>query len=160
MDTNKKSFDLIVRTKETFNIYLYNFQMAVTFFFRIRDTINITFIPKMSTKIFSTLTIKKVKIISSTKLIESVLYTLNLKRISLVCSIKERLKAIVTFTSMVAIDFSMRMRQKLVTTIYQGLLGISFEPILAKFYLLSDFDLDTLADVDSLTLGDMDYIIT
>ena len=160
MDTNKKSFDLIVRTKETFNLYLYNFQMAVTFFFRIRDKIRITFVSKLSTKMFSVINIKRIKLIPIAKLRESVFLTINSKRVSISYIVRERLKAVTTILSSVTINYVMRLRQRLVTTLYQGILTITFDPILAKFYLLSDFDLDTLADVDVLTLGDMDYIIT
>ena len=160
MDTNKKSFDLIVRTKETFNLYLYNFRMAVTFFFRIRDKIRITFVSKLSTKMFSTINVKRIKLIPIAKLKESLSLIINSKKISVAYLVKERLQAVTTIVSGVAINYTMRMRQKLVTTLSQGILTISTSPVLAKFYLLSDFDLDTLADVDVLTLGDMDYIIT
>ena len=160
MDTNKKSFDLIVRTKETFNLYLYNFQMAVTFFFRIRDKIRITFVSKLSTKMFSTINVKRIKLIPIAKLKESLSLIINSKKISIAYLVKERLKAVTVIASGVAINYTMRMRQKLVTTLSQGILTISTSPVLAKFYLLSDFDLDTLADVDVLTLGNMDYIIT
>ena len=160
MDTNKKSFNLIVRTKETFSLYLYNFQMAVTFFFRIRDKIKLTFVSKLSTKMFSTINVKKIRLIPIAKLKESISIIINSKKISINYSIKERLKAVVTILSGVTINYTMRMRQKIVTTISQGILTLNTSPVLAKFFLLSDFDLDTLADVDVLTLGDMDYILT
>lgn len=159
MDTNKKSFDLIVRTKETFDLYIHNFQMAVTFFFRIRDTIRLTIVSKLSTKLFSNISIKKIRIISTTKLIESLSPILNIKKVSFLYTIKERLQAFSTIYSGVTIEFSMRMRQKLATTLNQGILSMSLNPLLAKLFLLLDFDLDTLFDVDSLTLGDMDYIL-
>lgn len=160
MDINKKTFDLVVRTRETFSLYLYNFQMAVTFFFRIRDRVRITFVSKLTTKLSTILNLKKVRLIISPKFKESVSLILNLKRVSFVYSIKERLKAITTITTHMPVSLIIRERQKIVSTIKQGILSLTTSPILAKFFLLSDYDLDILGDLDASTLGDMDYIIT
>jgi hypothetical protein len=159
MDANKKSFDLIVRAKETFDLYIYNFQMAVTFFFRIRDKIRLSFIASLITKMITTLSIKKVRLQFSMKLKESVSLILNSKRINISYIFKERLKALVTIVSGATMILNMKLRQKLSTTLHQGILTLSISPILAKFFLLSDFDLDILGDLDVNDLGDMDYII-
>lgn len=160
MDSNKKTFDLILKTREVFNLYVYNFQMALTFLFRIRQKLPITFISSLRTRAYALFVIKKVRFSFVPKFTETLLLTMRARKVRFAYKVSEFLQLFTTINSGLSILLTIRERQKLVTTIYQGVLSLGLDPILAKFFLLLDYDLDILGDLDANTLGDMDYILT
>lgn len=158
MAGNKKSFDLRVVYSKTFPLILSTFDYAVTFLFRIRNKISITFVSQLINKFVQTINLKRIRIIASGKLIGKQTQTINLKRIKMIISTKLigrivsiiRLKKIITFVSTA--------RQKIVSSIIIKKIKFGFTAILATFFTLANHDPSALSVMDVQTLADLDYI--
>jgi hypothetical protein len=156
---NKKSFVLVNRVSQKFSIMLSGFIYAVTFIFRIRPIINLSFIVTSLSKITQTINVKKIAIvISKTKLIANTVQTLNAKKISVIATMKELGKISIIMTSYSPIIAALRGDIKSYSSISNGL-ELAFSPIYAKFTILLELDSQTLGDLDILTLGDIDYTL-
>jgi hypothetical protein len=112
----------------------------------------------MINKFVQTITLKKIKIVASGKLIGKQTQTINLKRIRINISTKIigkmvsviRLKKIIVFVSTA--------RQKILSSIILKKIQFGFTAILATFFTLADHDPSALSVMDVQTLADLDYI--
>lgn len=155
---NSKTFNLIVRTSETFDLIIENFAYAATLLFRIRNKIRITFSPQFFLVMYSTINLRRIRVlISQMKLITSLTQVINLRRVRIILSIKERIKFVSTVYGRVRLSVSSKAIQKVITSIIIKKVSFTMIPILATFYTLGDYDPQILGDLDSLTLGEMDY---
>jgi hypothetical protein len=159
MEINKKTFRLSNKISKSFSMAINNFQMVVTFLFRIRPKIRLGFALRLRTKLVTLLSIKKVRLSAITSLIQNIVQTVSIKKIKLSYVIRERLSSFPTIDVSQNIFYSFSQRQKVSGTISAGILSLVIDPILAKLFLLIDFDLDTLDVLDVQTLGDMDYVL-
>lgn len=155
---NQKTFSLINRISETFSMRLSNFAFATTLLFRIRDKIKIVILPKFSTKMLTTINLRKVKVsIGVVKLITSIIQTINLKKISIVFTMSDRMSFLIDIYGRIRMTISSKAMQKLLSTIVIKKITLSINPVIATFFTLGYFDPEILGDLDTLTLGDMDY---
>ncbi len=155
---NEKSFKLINKVSQSFNLIIANFDFVSTLLTIIRLRLRLTFVYTSVMKFVTTINLKRVRlIISQVKLIQSITQTINVKRIRLIMSSKAIMKAISTFSLRLRIGFISSAIQKLTTTMKTGILRITLDPTIAQFFTLGDFDPEILGDLDVLTLGDMDY---
>lgn len=150
---------MINRTGKSFSILLSGFTYATSLFFSVVMGIPIIFGSSSQAKIFMTLTVKQVKLtISQVKLTTSISQVFELGTIGFTFHLVAELANVATTIYLrKPITFMSSAIQKLVVTLTQHL-PIGFDPTLAEFYILGDFDPDTLGDHDADTLGDMDYV--
>lgn len=160
MNTNKKSFKLINRVSHSFRIFVDGFTFAVTFFFRIRERIRITFISKLRTKLTTTINSRRIRLVMQSKLIANVIQTISSRSIRLTSIAQEIKKAVTTIDSDMLIVFISKATQKAVVAMTQGRFRLITSPVLAQFFTLGTYDPSTLGTLDTETLGDMDYIST
>jgi len=159
MAGNKKSFNLTSVSSKTFNLILSSFDYAVTFLFRIRNKIQITFIASLINKVTQTINLKKIKIlISQVKLIVKPTQTINLKKIKFTAISKLIGKIISIIRIKNVITFISTARQRIVSSIILKKIKIGFTAILATFFTLAYHDPSTLATMDIQTLADLDYV--
>lgn len=159
MAGNKKSFNLTSVSSKTFNLILSSFDYAVTFLFRIRNKIQITFISSLINKVTQTINLKKIKIlISQVKLIVKPTQTINLKKIKFTAISKLIGKIISIIRIKNVITFISAARQKIISYIILKKIKFTFTAILATFFTLAYHDPSTLATMDVQTLADLDYI--
>jgi len=159
MAGNKKSFNLISVSSKNFNLILSSFDYAVTFLFRIRNKIKITFVANLINKFTQTINLKKIRIlISQVKLIVRPTQTLNLKKIKFTIISKLIGKIISIIKIKNVITFTSSARQKIISSIILKKIKFTFTAILATFFTLAYHDPSTLATMDVQTLADLDYI--
>ena len=159
MAGNKKSFNLTSVSSKTFSLILSSFDYAVTFLFRIRNKIQITFIASLINKLTQTINLKKIRIIiSQVKLIVKPIQIFNLKKIKLVAVSKLIGKIISTINIKNTIVFISKAGQKIISLIILKKIKFTFTAILATFFTLAYHDPSTLATMDVQTLADLDYI--
>lgn len=159
MAGNKKSFNLTSVSSKTFNLILSSFDYAVTFLFRIRNKIQITFIASLINKVTQTINLKKIKIlISQVKLIVKPTQTINLKKIKFTAISKLIGKVVSVIKIKNVITFISTARQKIISSIILKKIKFTFTAILATFFTLAYHDPSTLAAMDVQTLADLDYI--
>ena len=155
---NKKTFNLTNKISETFSMAVSQFAFATTLLFRIRDRLRLIILPSFSIKMVSLINLRKIRLIIGTaKLITSITQTINAKRVSLVFSIKERLSSVVSIYGRIPITISSKAVQKAVSTILLKKVTLTIDPVIATFFTLGYFDPKILGDLDTLTLGEMDY---
>jgi hypothetical protein len=160
MAGNQKSFNLISRTTKSFNIILSFFDYAVTFIFRIKPKINLTFVMKAQTKWTQTIAVKRIVMtISKMALTMSQIQDFRIKPIRISGVLKGIVKFVINPKHKLDILFIMKAIQKVVTDLNFKRLRLGFTALLAKFFPLSDYDPDTLASMDTETLVDLDYTV-
>jgi len=156
---NKKTFDVIVRTVKEFNVFLYGFAFATTLLFHIRNSIVIGYITQLITKWTVTFNLKRIRlIISKTSLIQKITQGISARTIKMTIAMRQRINLIAAVTQKHPILFSSKLRQKVFTTISNGVLSLVTSPVVASFFTLGDFDPQILGDLDPQTLGEMDYV--
>src|SRR5688572_19113610 len=133
INVNKKSFDLVVRATKSFSIYINEFAFAVTFLFRIRNSIRLTYIPKFTMKFIQVVNSRRIRITYIMKQIMGFVQTINSRKISIFYSIKETLKSVTVITQSSPILFISKAIQKLLTTMKTGRLTITYSPTLGQF---------------------------
>lgn len=158
INVNKKSFNIVVKATKSFIIYINDFAFAVTFLFRIKNSIRLTYIPKFITKFTQVINSRRIIISYIMKQRLSIIQTINSKRISSTYIIKEILKFTTTIRQSTPIIFVSKGIQKLVTIINQGHLTISYSPTLGQFVLLGTLDPQTLGTLDVQILEDLDFV--
>jgi len=146
-----------VKNTNAFSFILSGFVFAATLFFRIKSKINISFVPKFTTGMFSIINLRRVSISFISKATQKITQTIDAKRISFAITMSEIDKIIASFTQSTPISFIPSSIQKIITNVRAGKLVLSILPTLASFFLLGDYDPDTLATLDASTLGDLDY---
>ncbi len=155
---NEKTFDLTNKVSETFSMIISHFAFATTLLFRIRDRLRLIILPSFSMKMVSLINLRKIRLtIGSTKLITSIMQTINAKRVSFIFSIKERLSSIISIYGRIPITISSKAIQKAISTILLKKITLTINPVIATFFTLGYFDPKILGDLDTLTLGKMDY---
>lgn len=155
---NKISFNLSLIKEKTFGLFVDGFAFATSLFFRIRNTIRITVIPKFTTKMLTTINSRRIRLVfSQVKLITKPVWTLNSRRIRISYTIRENLKAITLIDFSHPMTFVSKGIQKLIVPIKTGILEIDFEPTLGQFVLLGALDPDTLGTLDPEILEDLDF---
>ena len=160
MNKNEKNFRLVNRISKNFQLIIANFEFAATLIANIRQKLNIGFVMSLANRVFSTISLRKIRmVISQVKLITSITQAISSRRVKLAFIVRERMKAVVSVVIKHPILFVSKARQKLVSAIKEGFLHISWVMTLATFFSLGDFDPDTLGTLDVLTLGDMDYTV-
>ena len=158
---NKKSFNLSVVVAKSFDIFVANFQAATTILFEIIERIEITFAASLRGKLLSTINVKRIRILlSQVKLRVSITQTINSKRITASYTFRQLLKAVTIASLRNPLTFISSARQKLITILSSKTVRILTDPILATFYILGNYDPDTLGTMDTETLGDLDYLET
>lgn len=159
MILNKSTFNIVKRAKTTFTVAVDGFRSATTLIFRIRDRIRIAFVATLASQLYATILIKKVRlVISQAKLRVSITQTINLKRVSISYVFKQQMKFVSTIYGRLPIVAISKARQKIVSTIKNGILSVVAEPTLATFFNLGTYDPQTLGTLDVKTLGEMDYV--
>jgi hypothetical protein len=160
MPSKTKFFKLTSVNSKSFNLIVEAFDFAITLLFRIINHINITFVSSAIVSSFSTITLKKIKLVSATKLIGKIVSTINLKRIRLNIVAREIGKIIAIINIRNRIGFVSKAVQKSISTIILKKIKFTFTAILATFFTLGTYDPSTLATMDTETLGDLDYIVS
>lgn len=158
---NQKTFNLVNRISKSFDLIIDNFAYAATLLANFRSRIAITISPTFALSVFSTINLRRIRlVISQMKLIVKLTQTISLRRVRLVISVKERVSNLLTILGRLRITAVSSARQKLVTSIIIRKIVLTIDPTLAIFFTLGDFDPDTLGTLDVLTLGEMDYTET
>lgn len=161
MAGNKKVLNLSVKNRKTFNIFLDVFESVATLLFNIRSTIVTDFIMSLYIALFTSIKVKKVKlIISKVNLIANQIQILNLKKIKIVNLLRETDKVSTNIPIRVFLSFVSRLALKVVSTINTKKISMTFTAILATFYTLGQYDIVTLGTMDTSTLGDLDYVLS
>jgi len=156
--TNKKSYNVSLRKKKSYKVSLFGFQYAATLIANIRQKLPITFVASLTTKLATTINVKRIRlIISKTSLIQKITQTISSRTIKTIMVMKLRQKLVTIISQKHPLLFSPKLRQRLGTTINNGILSLVMSPIVAIFFTLGDFDPDTLLTMDSQTLGELDY---
>jgi len=155
---NQKTFSLVNRVSKSFDLLINDFAYAATLLFRIAFKIGTSFSPTFALAAFTTINLRKIKlIISQVKLITSITQTINARRVRLIYTMRERLKAVSTISLRLRMTPVSKAIQKAVSSIIIKKVVLTIDPTLAQFFILGDFDPQTLGDLDALTLGEMDY---
>lgn len=157
---NKKYFRMKIQATKTFRMYIQDFAFAVTFLFRMREKIRLTFSPSFRVKPALTINSRRIRLILSSRLITRMTQTISSRRIRLNFSMKEIQKAVTTVSMNHPMTFFMRSRQRIMTTINNGRLRVLISPTIAQFFNLGTYDPQTLGTLDTKTLGQMDYVIS
>ncbi len=155
---NQKTFSLVNRVSKSFDLLINDFAYAATLLFRIAFKIGMSFSPTFALAAFTTINLRKIKlIISQVKLITSITQTINARRVRLIYTMRERLKAVSTISLRLRMTPVSKAIQKAASSIIIKKIVLTIDPTLAQFFILGDFDPQTLGDLDALTLGEMDY---
>lgn len=160
MAGNTKSFNLTNVASKSFTLILKAFDYALTFLFRIKQKIQITFVSHASMKAISNIVIKKIKMtISSVKFLAYNLLALNLKPVRIVSTIREIGKiASAINIGTIHQEFVSHARQKIVSNIIIKKIKILWVATLGTFYTLASFDSETLSSLDIKMLAEMDGV--
>ncbi len=161
MAGNKKSFITKLVSSKSFTFILDNFDYAVTFLFRIKQRIPITFISHANLGSVSNIVLKKVKmVVSNSKLIGKVVSNITLKKVKLGLVAREIGKILFPITlKKIKLNAISRVIQKVVSSFGIKKIKIGFVGIYGTFYYLSTYDPQTLATMDSQTLSQLDFTI-
>jgi len=155
---NKQSFKLIKSVSKSFSLISTGISVATTLIARFISGVNTSFTPSFQ-MVFSIImrsrTIKLTSMIM--RLITRPLQSINSRRVKIVYSLRERLKATLPITILDTSSVFVSLRQKLVSTIVLKRIKATYSPTLATFFILGFFDPQTLATLDTETLGEMDY---
>ena len=154
---NKASFNLSIKAKKSFELFIKGFTYAVTLLFNIKFKIPITFISKVSMNALAIINVKRIRLIPIARLRTSVVQIINVRKVSLITVLKQTGKIITIIYIRNPIGFISKARQKITTTLKTGILKITAIPSVAIFFLLGDYDPDTLGALDTSTLGELDY---
>ena len=157
---NRKSFRTKIRATKSFRMYIQDFAFAVTFLFRMREKIRLTFIPSFMVKPSLTINSRRIRLLLSSRLITRMTQTISSRRIRLNFSMKEIQKAATTISAKHPMVFFIRSRQRIMTTINNGKLRVLVSPTIAQFFNLGTYDPQTLGTLDTKTLAQMDYVIS
>jgi len=154
---NKKIYNLYVKTIKSFSIFLEGFTVTDSWTLLITQYNSlVSSLSEQANLTLDMITNGTLFSISIMKLREMISLTL-VGAISLVLTISETLKLQTIMTNDLLLSLTMRLQSTLSVTMDEMALDIVFTPILAQFYLLSDWDSDTLATMDVETLQDLDY---
>jgi hypothetical protein len=121
--------------------------------------IKINFNPKLITKAVTIIKQGKLKINYVAEILLKPTQTIAVKKISFVFTPKEILKGFVTITIKQPMVFVSKAIQKATTHIAGGKLVLILNATPASYFTLGHFDPSSLGTLDSLTLGDMDYVL-
>ena len=158
---NKRTLNLTVKNRHSFNLFLDIFESVTTLLFNIRFTVVTDFIATLFTGLSSLVRIKRVKlVISKVNLIGSQIQIFLIKPIKIVNSMKETGKVSATISISDVMTFVSKAIQKIQSTINLKKITIGFTAILANLYPLSAYDVQTLGTMDVETLGDLDYVLS
>ena len=157
---NKKVFRLTNRISKSFKLLVDNYTFAVTFLFRIREKIRLTFVATLAARVSATINSRRIRLTFLSKLITKITQTISSRKIKLTILPREIKKAVTTILFNTRLTISSKAIQKLVVNMAQARLTLVTSPILAQFFTLGDYDPDTLGTLDTETLGDLDYIAT
>lgn len=160
MNKNEKTFRLVNKVSKNFQIVIAGFQYAATLLFNINMKIRVNFVPSFIMKMVTAMRLRRIRIVISTvKLITSVTQSISSRRIRLALVIRERMNAVASIVVYHPIGFVSSARQKIVSTIKNGILRLNIVMTLATFFTLGIFDPQTLGTLDTKTLGEMDYTV-
>lgn len=98
----------------------------------------------------------KIRLANQVKLTGKQTQTISLRRISLLATLTVEGSDVLSIFLRKPLLFISSTREKIITIISQKL-PIDFDPTLAEFFTLGDYDPDTLGTWDATTLGTMDY---
>lgn len=158
---NKKTFSLVNRISNSFDIIIDNFSYAATLLANFRSRIIFIILPAFVLRISYIISLKRIRLlISQIKLIVNPSQTISLRRIKITYFARERLSNFLTIFARLRMNPNYSARQKLATNIIIKKIILNIDPTLAEFFTLGYFDPSTLGTLDSLTLGDMDYTIS
>ena len=135
MQANKHDYSFATVISKSFNIALNDFAYAVTFLFHIKSKILFTLAMTLTTKMVSTINVKRVRLlISAVKLTTKLTQTVDARYIKVVYIMRQRMKAVSTITSYTPMTFVSKARQKVVSVIDNGITSVLVTPTLAKFF--------------------------
>lgn len=158
--TNQSPFRLVVKTVESFSLILSGFAAAVTFLFNIVFTVSADYVMSLFTDALVTINSGKIRsTISAVKLSQKETLTFNLKKISVIPTVRETIKATTSLVQYLVISPLGSLKYKVTSAISAGKHTMTLTAILAQFNSLLDFDYTILGDLDTQTLGDMDYTL-
>jgi hypothetical protein len=158
MNKQSKSYKVTLKTAKAYSIILSGFQFATSLFFRIRDRMNITYIPKFRMKANVTLSEGKLSLlVSRTSLIANMIQTISGKTINSNYIFTQRMKAVTTIVFHHPFMFIGKAIQKLLVHLTTGKMKLIAVATVATFFNLGYYDPSTLLPLDSMTLGAMDY---
>jgi hypothetical protein len=161
MTGNKKSFTMNSVTVKAFSFILNSFDSAVTFLFRIKQKIPITFISSAKVGAVTNITLKKIKItITNIKLIFKLIQPLNIKKIKITIIPKEIGKIVQALSiKKVVITLISKATQKLISGVILKKIKLGFVGTYGTFYTLGTYDPQTLGTLDTQTLGALDFTL-
>jgi hypothetical protein len=157
MQINKKTFTLINRISQSFDIAINNFAFAVTFLFRIKPKIIIDYIASFISYATVVLYIKSIKSSYIASYIYNQVQIINNKTIKAVYAISEIMNAASTINIKNTIVFISNAIQYATTIIDNKKISIIANPTIAVFFTLGDHDSSALSVLDPKTLGALDY---
>ena len=157
MDVNSKAFTLLKRTTKSFNIFISNFAFAITFLFRIKNKIKLTFVLSFILNAIQTINVKRISIvIAVVKLRTTITQIMTVKKIKISFLLRQTMKSIVLIKKKISIGFTSKAIQKMSSSLSVKKIKIISSILLGTFTPLGTHDPSTLGTLDSSTLGSMD----
>jgi len=158
MAGNQVTLNLITRARKSFDLILTNFAFAYTLLATFDIKTKLTLLMSVVTSISKIITIKKIKmVVSKMSLIGKQIQTINLKRVRIVSYLSERVSFVFVTNERLVVSLLASLRQKAnsAINIKQDMIT---SVLLATFYTLGTYDVETLGYMDVITLGDLDYL--
>lgn len=157
MNINKKTFTLINRINQSFDIAINNFAFAITFIFHIKPKIAISYIMSLISNAITYINLKTIRISYIPSFIANLTQTINNKTIKIIYSISERMNFVTTINIRNTILFVSNAVQNVITIMHNGKIHIIANPTIAVFFTLGTYDPSTLTTLDTSTLGALDH---
>jgi hypothetical protein len=152
----RKTFNITVWKKSIFNLVIYGFNSIEKYLMRIRFGIGI--VASLSEKLYGNATIQggKYNLSFFASLFLQLVNTSVSNSINLIFSPKEKLYSSGSISQSINLSFMFSELYTYLSSI-QSSIALLFVPQIREYYLLSDHDGKTLADMDVLTLAELDY---
>lgn len=152
-----KSFSLTVIANKTFSLIVDGISEIFTFLFSSNETIKITSFLSAIERFQIEIDAGNINISSVVRLVTDLSQSINFSPINSIYEISERIKAIVPINLTTILLTTIRDISRTTVPLFLGSNVIASTLTLGQFFVLDDFDPDTLSSLDTGTLADMDF---
>jgi hypothetical protein len=157
---NKAVFTIAIGLTKAYALAIHGFVVASTWIFRTRETIRTHFVPQFASNFRIALVLKPIRLGVSKIILGTILFsTIQLRKIRIVTSTKLRMKALVPLILRIRLSAWTKAKQKITIPVRIKKIVLAFVPIVASFYTLGDYSAITLGVLDPYTLGALDYTL-
>lgn len=158
---NSQSFKLFINKQKTFALKIYGFPQTLSWRFVTRNTVRIVARLLVAIGLSKNISAKTVRMtLSRFAMTKKFTRIMNCRRVSISAVTRMRKQMLANNHIHLSITPAFRVRTRSSGSIDCAKIRIAGNPIIGTFMDLALYDSQTLASVDSLTLAEMDYVLS